>query len=60
MCGWCDCLVLQCSLFATLITCNLTRVFLAPPQFSEEVIGARSLVRNSIEKKLKEEAKLAK
>lgn len=31
-----------------------------PPQFSEEVVNARSLVRNSIEKKLKEEAKLAK
>lgn len=29
-------------------------------QFSEEVENARSLVRNSIEKKLKEEAKLAK
>lgn len=29
-------------------------------QFSEEVVSARSLVRNSIEKKLKEEAKLAK
>eukprot|EP00903_Cladosiphon_okamuranus_P014927 g13820.t2 len=29
-------------------------------QFSEEVVSARSLVRSSIEKKLKEEAKLAK
>lgn len=29
-------------------------------QFSEEVMLARDLVRNSIEKKLKEEAKLAK
>lgn len=34
--------------------------FLFLEQFSEEVVGARSLVRTSIEKKLKEEAKLAK
>lgn len=57
------------SAWVVCLTCDIRCVFyvscasfisLDATQFTEEVAGARELVRTSIEKKLKEEAKLAK